>query len=448
MTEQKKKLEKLSGVKGMNDILPQDAALWEFFESTVKSMLRAYGYQQIRTPIVEPTQLFTRGIGEVTDIVEKEMYSFTDALNGEQLTMRPENTAAVVRASIEHNLLYDGPKRLWYIGPMFRHERPQRGRYRQFYQVGVEALGFAGPDTDAEIIMMCQRLWDDLGLSGIRLELNSLGQPEERAAHRKELIAYLEQHVDALDEESKRRLYTNPLRVLDTKNPAMQEIAQNAPKLVDFLGAESLAHFDGVQRLLKANNIPFKINPRLVRGLDYYNLTVFEWVTDKLGAQGTVAGGGRYDPLIEQLGGKPTAACGWAMGVERILELLKEEDLVPAPEGTDIYVVHQGEAAAEQAFIIAERLRDTGLDVILHCSPDGSAASFKSQMKKADASGAAFAVVLGENELAQGMVGVKPLRSSSVESTGQKNEQATVPVEDLTEFLINAMVATADDSAD
>jgi len=448
MTEPKKKLEKLSGVKGMNDILPQDAVLWEFFESTVKSMLRAYGYQSIRTPIVEHTQLFTRGIGEVTDIVEKEMYSFTDALNGEQLTMRPENTAAVVRAAIEHNLLYDGPKRLWYIGPMFRHERPQRGRYRQFYQVGVEALGFAGPDTDAEIIMMCQRLWDDLGLTGIRLELNSLGQPEERAAHREKLIAYLEQHADQLDEEAKRRLYTNPLRVLDTKNPAMQEIAQNAPKLVDFLGPESLAHFEGVQRLLKANNIPFKINPRLVRGLDYYNLTVFEWVTDKLGAQGTVAGGGRYDPLIEQLGGKPTAACGWAMGVERILELLKEDNLVPAPEGTDVYIVHQGEEAAVQAFIIAERLRDTGLDVILHCSADGTPASFKSQMKKADASGAAFAVVLGENELAQGMVGVKPLRSATLDTTGQKNEQATVPVEDLTEFLINAMVATADDVDD
>ncbi len=448
MTEPKKKLEKLSGVKGMNDILPQDAVLWEFFESTVKSMLRAYGYQSIRTPIVEHTQLFTRGIGEVTDIVEKEMYSFTDALNGEQLTMRPENTAAVVRAAIEHNLLYDGPKRLWYIGPMFRHERPQRGRYRQFYQVGVEALGFAGPDTDAEIIMMCQRLWDDLGLTGIRLELNSLGQPEERAAHREKLIAYLEQHADQLDEEAKRRLYTNPLRVLDTKNPAMQEIAQNAPKLVDFLGPESLAHFEGVQRLVKANNIPFKINPRLVRGLDYYNLTVFEWVTDKLGAQGTVAGGGRYDPLIEQLGGKPTAACGWAMGVERILELLKEDNLVPAPEGTDVYIVHQGEEAAVQAFIIAERLRDTGLDVILHCSADGTPASFKSQMKKADASGAAFAVVLGENELAQGMVGVKPLRSATLDTTGQKNEQATVPVEDLTEFLINAMVATADDGDD
>ncbi|KND61001.1 Histidyl-tRNA synthetase [Candidatus Burkholderia verschuerenii] len=446
MTEQKKRLEKLSGVKGMNDILPQDAALWDFFESTVKSMLRAYGYQNIRTPIVEHTQLFTRGIGEVTDIVEKEMYSFTDALNGEHLTMRPENTAAVVRASIEHNLLYDGPKRLWYIGPMFRHERPQRGRYRQFHQVGVEALGFAGPDTDAEIIMMCQRLWDDLGLTGIRLELNSLGQAEERAAHRKELIAYLEQHIDILDEEAKRRLHTNPLRVLDTKNPAMQEMAQNAPKLVDFLGEESRKHFEGVQRLLKANNIPFTINPRLVRGLDYYNLTVFEWVTDKLGAQGTVAGGGRYDPLIEQLGGKPTAACGWAMGVERILELLKEEQLVPEAEGTDVYVVHQGEAAAEKAFIVAERLRDMGLDVILHCSPDGASASFKSQMKKADASGAAFAVVLGDNELAQGTIGVKPLRRTSNETDdGQKNEQVNVPAEDLTDYLINAMVASADD---
>jgi histidyl-tRNA synthetase len=446
MTEQKKKLEKLSGVKGMNDILPQEAGLWEFFETTVKSMLRSYGYQNIRTPIIEHTQLFKRGIGEVTDIVEKEMYSFTDALNGENLTMRPENTAAVVRAAIEHNMLYDGPKRLWYIGPMFRHERPQRGRYRQFHQVGVEALGFAGPDADAEIIMMCQRLWDDLGLMGIKLEINSLGLAEERAAHRVDLIAYLEKHMDVLDEEAKRRLYTNPLRVLDTKNPAMQEVAQNAPKLIDFLGEESRAHFEGLQRILKANNIPFTINPRLVRGLDYYNLTVFEWVTDKLGAQGTVAAGGRYDPLIEQLGGKPTAACGWAMGVERILELLKEEQLVPEDEGCDVYVVHQGDAAREQAFIIAERLRDTGLDVILHCSVDGQSASFKSQMKRADASGAAFAVVLGEDEIANGTVGVKPLRDTN--ANGGKNEQQNVPAEDLTEFLINAMVATAEDGDD
>ncbi|MCG1042197.1 histidine--tRNA ligase [Mycetohabitans sp. B8] len=442
MTEQKRKLEKLTGVKGMNDILPRDAGLWEFFESTVKSMLRAYGYQNIRTPIVEHTPLFTRGIGEVTDIVEKEMYSFVDSLNGEQLTMRPENTAAVVRAAIEHNLLYDGPKRLWYIGPMFRHERPQRGRYRQFHQVGVEALGFAGPDADAEIILMCQRLWDDLGLTGIRLELNSLGQAHERAAHRNELIAYLERHVEWLDDDAKRRLYTNPLRVLDTKNPAMQDIATHAPKLIDFLGDASLAHFEGVQRLLNANNIPFTINPRLVRGLDYYNLTVFEWVTDKLGAQGTVAGGGRYDPLIEQLGGKPAPACGWALGVERILELLRENQLVPLDEGCDVYVVHQGDAARERAFVIAERLRDTGLDVILHCSADGAPASFKSQMKRADASGAAYAVILGDDEVQRDEVSIKALRG---DPAGADGAQQRVPAERLTEFLIDAMVAPADE---
>ncbi|MCG1018251.1 MULTISPECIES: histidine--tRNA ligase [Burkholderiaceae] len=441
MTEQKRKLEKLTGVKGMNDILPRDAGLWEFFESTVKSMLRAYGYQNIRTPIVEHTPLFTRGIGEVTDIVEKEMYSFVDSLNGEQLTMRPENTAAVVRAAIEHNLLYDGPKRLWYIGPMFRHERPQRGRYRQFHQVGVEALGFAGPDADAEIILMCQRLWDDLGLTGIRLELNSLGQAQERAAHRNELIAYLERHVELLDDDAKRRLYTNPLRVLDTKNPAMQDVVANAPKLIDFLGDASLAHFEGVQRLLSANNIPFTINPRLVRGLDYYNLTVFEWVTDKLGAQGTVAGGGRYDPLIEQLGGKPAPACGWALGVERILELLREDQLVPPDEGCDVYIVHQGDAARERAFVIAERLRDTGLDVILHCSADGAPASFKSQMKRADASGAAYAVILGDDEVQCDEVSIKALRGDPAGSDGV---QQRVPAERLTEFLIDAMVAPAD----
>lgn len=442
MTEQKRKVEKLTGVKGMNDILPRDAGLWEFFESTVKSMLRAYGYRNIRTPIIEHTQLFTRGIGEVTDIVEKEMYSFVDSLNGEHLTMRPENTAAVVRAAIEHNLLYEGPKRLWYFGPMFRHERPQRGRYRQFHQVGVEALGFAGPDADAEIIMMCQRLWDDLGLTGIRLELNSLGQADERAAHRKELIAYLERHVDGLDEDAKRRLYTNPLRVLDTKNPAMQQIAANAPKLIDFLGDASLAHFDGVQRLLNANNIPYAINPRLVRGLDYYNLTVFEWVTDRLGAQGTVAGGGRYDPLIEQLGGKPAPACGWALGVERILELLREEQLAPPDDGCDVYVVHQGQAARERAFVMAERLRDMGMDVILHCSADGAPASFKSQMKRADASGAAYAVILGDDEMARDEVSIKPLRGHA--ATGD-NAQQRVPVERLTEFLTDAMVASADE---
>ncbi|TMS57459.1 histidine--tRNA ligase [Imbroritus primus] len=423
--------QKLSGVKGMNDMLPADAPLWEHFESAVRSMLRAYGYQQIRTPIVEHTQLFVRGIGEVTDIVEKEMYSFTDALNGEHLTLRPEGTAAAVRATIEHNLLYDGPKRLWYTGPMFRHERPQRGRYRQFHQVGAEALGFAGPDIDAEIIMMCQRLWDDLGLVGVQLQLNSLGQSEERAAHRRDLIAYLEKFQDILDEDGKRRLYTNPLRVLDTKNPALQEMAAGAPKLIDYLGSESLRHFERVQELLKANNIPFTINPRLVRGLDYYNLTVFEWVTDKLGAQGTIAGGGRYDPLVEMIGGKPAPACGWAMGVERIIELMREENLVPDAPGCDVYVVHQGEEAQREAMLAGERLRDAGLDVILHCTADGTSGSFKSQMKRADASGAAYAVIIGGDEIAAGVVQVKDLRAAT---------QATVPMPALVDHIIDAMV--------
>ncbi|UXC37249.1 histidine--tRNA ligase [Cupriavidus gilardii] len=430
----------LQGVKGMNDMLPADAPLWEQFDQAARAMLRAYGYQQIRTPIVEPTQLFVRGIGEVTDIVEKEMYSFTDSLNGEQLTLRPEGTAAVVRATIEHNLLYDGPKRLWYTGPMFRHERPQRGRYRQFHQLGAEALGFAGPDVDAEIILMCQRLWDDLGLTGVRLEINSLGQADERAAHRQELIQYLEGFQDILDEDGKRRLYTNPLRVLDTKNPALQEMAANAPKLIDFLGEASLAHFEGVQRLLKANNIPFTINPRLVRGLDYYNLTVFEWITDKLGAQGTIAGGGRYDPLIAQMGGKPAPACGWAMGIERIIELMREEGLARQADVCDVYVVHQGEAAAQQAMIAAERMRDAGFDVVVHATADGRSGSFKSQMKRADASGASHAVIIGEDELAAGVVQVKALRAADGQ-TENNGQQATVPAEDLVDYLVESMVA-------
>ncbi|CAJ0701575.1 histidine--tRNA ligase [Ralstonia holmesii] len=436
---QKQRVQKIAGVKGMNDLLPSDAPLWEHFDNAVRSMLRAYGYQQIRTPIVEQTQLFVRGIGEVTDIVEKEMYTFTDALNGEQLTMRPEGTAAAVRAVIEHNLLYDGPKRLWYTGPMFRHERPQRGRYRQFHQVGVEALGFAGPDIDAEVILMCQRLWDDLGLVGLKLELNSLGQAEERAAHRADLIKYLEGFQDILDEDGKRRLYTNPLRVLDTKNPALQEMAAGAPKLIDYLGDESRAHFEGVQKLLKANNIPFTINPRLVRGLDYYNLTVFEWTTDKLGAQGTVAGGGRYDPLIEQIGGKPAPACGWAMGVERIIELLREEKLEPEAQGCDVYIVHQGDEAQVQALIAAERLRDAGLDVILHASPEGRNGSFKSQFKRADASGASYAVIIGDDEVTQGVAQIKPLRGDPT-----ADAQQTVPSDQLVDRLIDAMVANND----
>ncbi len=435
-----KKVEKIVGVKGMNDILPADAPLWELFENTVHTVLKSYGFQQIRTPIVEPTALFARGLGEVTDIVEKEMYSFTDSMNGDQLTLRPECTASVVRAALEHNLTYDGPKRLWYAGPMFRHERPQRGRYRQFHQIGAEALGFTGPDIDAELIMMCQRLWDDLGLADIRLELNSIGNAEERRRHRADLVAYFEQHKDVLDTDAQRRLHSNPLRILDTKNPTMQEMANAAPKLIDYLGEESLAHFEGVQRILRHNNVPFSINPRLVRGMDYYNRTVFEWVTDQLGAQGTVCGGGRYDPLIEMFGGKPTPACGFAMGVERLLELMKAGGEQFASNQCDVYIVHQGEAAQLQASVVAERLRDAGLDVVLHCAAAGSGSSFKSQMKRADGSGAAYAVIIGEDEVAQGTANVKALRAGD----SDKNQE-TVAFEAVAEYLVDQIVGGDED---
>jgi len=431
------KIKKLTGVKGMNDLLPQDAYRWEFVERTIQSLAKSYGYQNIRTPIVEHTEVFQRGIGEVTDIVEKEMYSFEDRLNGEQLTLRPEGTAAVVRAVVEQNLLYEGPKRLFYIGPMFRHERPQRGRYRQFHQFGVEALGFAGPELDAELILMCARLWDDLGLTGLRLEINSLGNEAERKEHRAALVEYFEKHVAQLDEDSKRRLVTNPLRILDTKNPAMQELVTAAPKLIDFLGKESLEHFSQVQLLLKSNNLHFKVNPRLVRGLDYYNLTVFEWVTDQLGAQGTVAGGGRYDPLIERMGGKPTPACGWAMGMERVIELMKEQGLGEETQTLcDIYMIHGGGATLEPTFVLAERLRTAGVDVIVHASADGQTPSFKSQMKKADASGALYAVIIGEDELNLQQAQIKDLRK-----TGTQDQ---VALDDVLDKVIDLLVSNSD----
>lgn len=434
-----KKAEKIVGVKGMNDILPTDAPLWELFENTVQSVLKSYGFQQIRTPIVEPTALFARGLGAVTDIVEKEMYSFIDSMNGDQLTLRPESTAGAVRAALEHNLTYDGPKRLWYAGPMFRHERPQRGRYRQFHQVGAEAIGFAGPDIDAELIMLCQRLWDDLGLSDIRLELNSIGDAEERHRHRADLIAYFEQHAELLDEDAKRRLHANPLRILDTKNPAMQEMVNAAPKLIDYLGEESRAHFEGVQKILRHNSIPFTINPRLVRGMDYYNRTVFEWVTDQLGSQGTVCGGGRYDPLVEMFGGKPTPACGFAMGVERLLELMKASGEQIARNQCDVYLVHQGEGAQMQAFVLAERLRDAGLDVILHCAAATGAGSFKSQMKRADGSGAAFAAIIGEDEVAAGKVTIKAMRAEE-----EQNKQVTVAFEEAVDHVVGQIVGAGE----
>ncbi|MEY4591226.1 MAG: hypothetical protein RIR18_121 [Pseudomonadota bacterium] len=418
----------LQSVRGMNDVLPVEAGFWEMFEDTVRHWLKSYGYRPIRMPIVEPTPLFKRAIGEVTDIVEKEMYSFEDALNGEQLTLRPEGTAGCVRAVIQHNLAAQHPQRLYYIGQMFRHERPQKGRYRQFHQVGVESFGYTGPDIDAEMILMGARLWDDLGLDDIRLQLNSLGQPEERAIHRSALIAYFEQHLDVLDDEAKRRLHSNPLRILDTKNPEMQELCTAAPKLIDYLGEASLAHFEGVQRILKDAGIPYKVNPRLVRGLDYYNLTVFEWVTDRLGAQGTVCAGGRYDGLVQQLGGKPTPACGFAMGVERLIALIKEAGGEPAMPGPDVYVVHQGESATRLAFRVAEDLRGKGISTLLHCG----GGSFKSQMKKADASQATYAVVIGDDEAAQGVVQLKPLRDET-------SAQQAVPVDDVADAIIDQL---------
>lgn len=406
MTEKKQSNQTLQAVRGMNDILPDEAEAWEHFEDIVRDWLRSYGYRPIRMPIVEPTPLFKRAIGEVTDIVEKEMYSFEDALNGELLTLRPEGTASCVRAAIQHKMLFAGPQRLYYHGPMFRHERPQKGRYRQFHQIGVEALGFDGPDIDAEHILMCARLWDDLGLEDVRLELNSLGSSEERGRHRAELITYLAAHQDRLDEDGKRRLYTNPLRILDTKNPELQDLVEAAPKLIDFLGEESLKHFGGVQALLKDAGIAYRINPRLVRGLDYYNRTVFEWVTTRLGAQGTVCAGGRYDGLVEQLGGKPAPAAGFAMGVERLLALWRDGGGEVERAQPDVYVVHLGEQAQRLAFRAAEALRGYGFAVLTHCG----GGSFKSQMKKADASGAQLAVVIGEDEAATGEVGLKPLR--------------------------------------
>ena len=431
------KIQKLAGVRGMNDRLPTEAKQWLHLEKILHDLTRAYGYELINTPIVEATEVFQRGIGVVTDIVEKEMYSFEDRLNGEQLTLRPEGTAAVVRAVIEHNLLYDGPKRLCYMGPMFRHERPQRGRYRQFHQFGVEALGFAGPDIDVEIIVMGQRLWDELGLRGVHLEINSLGQAAERAAHREALVEYFTANTAALDADSQRRLLTNPLRILDSKNPAMQELLEQAPRLLDFLGAESLQHFAAVQALLKAQNIPCKINPRLVRGLDYYNLTVFEWVTTELGAQGTIAGGGRYDPLVERMGGKAAPACGWAMGIERVLELMAISGSVPEAEAVcDVYVLHQGGETLTAAFIAAEQLRSAGIDTILFCAPDGQAASFKSQMKKADASGAAFAVIIGPDELALNEAQIKDLRG--------QGEQRAVPLTKVLDAIIDSLVSASE----
>jgi histidyl-tRNA synthetase len=402
--------ERLTAVKGMNDILAPDSASWEWLEDKVRTLMGRYAYRNIRTPIVEPTALFVRSLGEVTDIVEKEMYSFEDRLNGEALTLRPECTAGVVRAVVEHSMLYEGGKRLYYMGPMFRHERPQRGRYRQFHQIGAEVLGFPGAEIDAELILLADALWRELGLSNIRLELNSLGQPAERLSHRAALIAHFEKHAEALDADARRRLHSNPLRILDTKNPAMKDIVDAAPRLMDFLGVASLAHFNALTSILDANDIAYSINPRLVRGMDYYNLTVFEFVTDLLGSQGTICGGGRYDYLVEQIGGKPAPAVGWALGVERVLELVRAQGHGPEPLSPDVYAVIADLTALPVAMKTLQALRAAGIQAQMHGASGEGFGSMKSQFKKADASGARYALVFGADEVAQAEVTVKSLR--------------------------------------
>lgn len=428
--------EKFTGVKGMNDMLPQDAAVWQHVQRTCVGVLERYGYQEIRTPILENTRVFTRGVGEVTDIVEKEMYSFVDSMNGDQLTLRPECTSAVVRAVNEHNLLYGTNQRLWYFGPMFRHERPQRGRYRQFYQLGAEALGMEGPDVDAEMIMMLSRMWKALGVGPVKLEMNTLGALEERQAHREALIRYFEANQDVLDEDAKRRLYTNPLRILDTKNPEMQELVNAAPRLLDFLGEKSRGFLTRLEELVSAAGIEYVINPRLVRGLDYYNHTVFEWITDRLGAQGTICGGGRYDPLVEMLGGRPAPGVGFAMGIERVIELLREVGQVPVSTQTDVYVIHHGGDTQKEALLFAESLRDAGVRVIVHPGEG----SIKSQMKKADASGAEYAVFATADELAQGKVAVKCLREHG-DQQAPFAQQTLVDVQDAPAAVASAIEA-------
>ena len=410
----------LQAVRGMNDVLPDEAPLWQRFEDATRAVFAQYGYRNIRVPMVEPTALFARGIGEFTDVVEKEMYTFEDKLNGESLTLRPEATAGIVRATIQHNLTYERPQRVWTAGPMFRHERPQKGRYRQFHQFDVEALGFPGPDVDAEQIVMLARLWKALGLTDIVLQINSIGDREHRLAHRNALVAHFERNAAVLDDDARRRLHANPLRILDSKNEAMQPMIEDAPKLVDFLDGEALAHFEGLQSQLTDAGLAFEVNPRLVRGLDYYNRTVFEWVATGggLGAQGTVAGGGRYDDLFETLGGKRNFACGFAIGVERMILLLQAAG-VAAADAPLAYVVHAGEAAGPLARRVGEALRDHGHCVVVHAG----GGSFKSQMKRADASGARFALIIGDDEAATGTVAVKSLRAAG--------DQVAVPAADV-----------------
>lgn len=399
--------EKFQSIKGFYDILPEHTALWQKLEDTARHVLFRYGYLNIRLPLVEPTDLFVRSVGEHTDIVEKEMYSWEDKLNNDKLTLRPEGTAGCVRAVVQHNLTYSGPVRLWYTGPMFRHENVQKGRQRQFHQIGVEAFGFGGPDVDAEQIILLARLWRELGLQDVELQINSIGDADERAEYRRTLIHYFERHDSVLDQDARRRLYSNPLRILDSKNPQMQEVIEAAPKLLDMLGEASRAHFDGVLQALDDAGVAYRINTRLVRGLDYYNRTVFEWVTTRLGSQGTIAGGGRYDSLVERLGGDAAPACGFGIGMERVF-LLMQEYGVAASNVPHAYLVNVGELAERQAMRVAEELRDAGLSIMVHAG----GGSFKSQMKKADRSGAAYAIILGDDEVQSGQFTLKPLREA------------------------------------
>lgn len=414
---------KFQSIKGFYDILPEATPLWFKLEDTARRVLAQYGYKNIRMPLVEPTELFVRSVGEHTDIVEKEMYAWEDALNGDKLTLRPEGTAGCVRAVVEHNLTYNGPQRLWYSGAMFRHENVQKGRQRQFHQIGVEAFGFDTPEVDAEQIVMLARLWRELGIEDVALQINSIGDAHERAQYRNVLIAYFEQHADLLDEDAKRRLHTNPLRILDTKNPRMQAMCEAAPKLIDCLGDETRAHFEGLCNRLTEAGVSFSINPRLVRGLDYYNRTVFEWVTTKLGAQGTIAGGGRYDALVERLGGNATPACGFGIGLERVF-LLMQEYGVTAADAPDVYLVNVGELAEAAAFALAEKLRNAKVQVVLH----SGGGSFKSQMKKADRSQARYALILGDDEVNQQLVTLKPMQSDGKAEQVQCSLQQAIDI--------------------
>lgn len=413
----------IQAIRGMHDILPDNSHLWQFLEDRIRDVLDRYGYREIRTPLLEMTDLFKRSIGEVTDIVEKEMYTFADR-NGDSLTLRPEGTAGCVRAGIEHGLLHNQVQRIWYRGPMFRHERPQKGRYRQFHQIGAEAFGLLGPDIDLEMVLLTRRFWQALGLQGLKLQVNTLGTAAERSVYRERLVAYLSQHSEQLDEDSRRRLQSNPLRILDSKNPQLHELIAAAPTLMEHLQEDSIRHFETLCSGLDAAGVDYQVNPRLVRGLDYYARTVFEWVTDQLGAQGTVCAGGRYDGLVQQLGGRPTPGVGFAMGVERLISLLEARDMRPG-NAPHAYLVLVGEAPQQRGMELAESLRNQlpGLRLLTHCG----GGSFKSQFKKADRSGARYALVLGEEELGQGVIGVKPLRETS--------EQQLIALGELAVFL-------------